>query len=316
MSETENQASKKEAAQAENIEKEEEPLEKVIEPVSQPPNIPGSKLDPITRFALTASYITILPLSKFVKIEGSFSDEQILGGLSKYLPAVGLLIGLILSISSCILNFILGLGGNAPDNSAVKQLLCGVVLTTIWIITTGGLHFDGLMDTADGIFSHRDRRRMLEIMQDSRVGNFGAITGIAAFFLKAAAIAAIAPQALPVVLLLIPAWARLAECYAIGHWSYARSEGKGKIWHDSTAMPRDFILAAILPLITTVIFGILISESAYVTAIFAAFSGLAAGAYLNSRLGGHTGDTYGAVVEACETLTLVALALFGGGFIH
>jgi adenosylcobinamide-GDP ribazoletransferase len=189
--------------------------------------------------------------------------------------------------------------------------LNAVIITIAWLITTGALHFDGLMDTADGIFSHRDQKRMLEIMQDSRVGNFGAITGIAAFALKVSAMAAISPQALPLALFLTPMWARFAEAYAIGHYAYARQEGKGKVWHDTTKVPGDLIIAVILPLILTVLLGIVVSESAYVTAIFAAFSGLAAGSYLNTRLGGHTGDTYGAVVEVSETLTLVGLALLG-----
>jgi adenosylcobinamide-GDP ribazoletransferase len=189
--------------------------------------------------------------------------------------------------------------------------LNAVIITIAWLVTTGGLHFDGLMDTADGIFSHRDRNRMLEIMQDSRVGNFGAITGIAVFALKVSAMAAISPQALPLALFLIPMWSRFAEAYAIGHYNYARAEGKGKVWHDTTKVPKDLIQAVIVPLVLTVVLGIVVSESAYVTAIFTAFGGLAAGAYLNSRLGGHTGDTYGAVVEISETLTLIGLALLG-----
>jgi len=263
--------------------------------------------NPFAQFALATSYITIIPLSKLVKIEGQIegqsSDEQILAGLTKYLPAVGMLVGLIL----CALSFLLSLGPEA----GIRPLLNAVILTIAWIVVTGGLHFDGLMDTADGIFSHRDQKRMLEIMQDSRVGNFGAIAGIAAFALKISAMAAMAPQALPLALFLTPMWARFAEAYTIGHYAYAKPEGKGKVWHDTTKVPKDLILAAILPLILTILLGIVVSESAYVTAIFASFSGLAAAAYLNSRLGGQTGDTYGAVVECSEIFTLVGLALLG-----
>jgi len=279
---------------------------------------------PLAQFALATSYITIIPLSKFIKIESTgdgstdaaqtIGDDQILAGLTKYLPAVGVLIGLPL----CVLALLLGLGtGTGMGLSAGtadisnKSLLNAVILTITWLIITGGLHFDGLMDTADGIFSHRDRKRMLEIMQDSRVGNFGAITGMATFALKVAAMAAMSPQALPLALFLTPTWARFAEAYAIAHYPYAKPDGKGKVWHDTTKVPGDLIKALIVPLIFTIALGVIVSESAYVTAIFAAFSGLAAGAYLNAKLGGHTGDTYGAVVEVSETFTLVGLALIG-----
>jgi len=277
---------------------------------------------PLAQFALATSYITIIPLSKFVKIEGSHTggagdtpilgDEEILAGLTKYLPSVGLLVGLPL----CVLALLLGLGtgtgiGTGSGDISNKALLNAVILTITWLVITGGLHFDGLMDTADGIFSHRDRKRMLEIMQDSRVGNFGAITGIATFVLKVAAMAAMSPQALPMALFLTPAWARFAEAYAIAHYPYAKPEGKGKVWHDTTKVPGDLIQALIVPLLFTIALGVIVSESAYVTAIFAAFSGLATGAYLNAKLGGHTGDTYGTVVEVSETLTLVGMALLG-----
>ena len=46
----------------------------------------------------------------------------------------------------------------------------GVSPAAAWIAVTGGLHLDGLADTADGIFAGRDRERTLEIMRDSRIG--------------------------------------------------------------------------------------------------------------------------------------------------
>ena len=49
---------------------------------------------------------------------------------------------------------------------------------------TGGLHLDGLMDTADGILSHRPREQMLEIMKDSRVGAMGVIVCVLHLLLK------------------------------------------------------------------------------------------------------------------------------------
>ncbi|MBS1995749.1 MAG: adenosylcobinamide-GDP ribazoletransferase, partial [Cyanobacteria bacterium SZAS LIN-2] len=207
---------------------------------AEPEKVPDSKKrrptykHPLAQFALATSYITIIPLSRFIKIEGEpavLGDEEILAGLAKYLPTVGALIGLPL----CVMALLLGLG----ESTANKSLLNAVILAIAWLVITGGLHFDGLMDTADGIFSHRSKERMLEIMQDSRVGNFGAISGICTFVLKVAAMAAMSPQALPLALFLTPMWARFAEVYAIAHYPYARPQGKGKVWHDTTKVPRD-----------------------------------------------------------------------------
>ena len=43
------------------------------------------------------------------------------------------------------------------------------LVVAFWFYLTGGLHADGYMDTADGLFSGRSRERMLEILKDSRV---------------------------------------------------------------------------------------------------------------------------------------------------
>ncbi|MBU6450797.1 MAG: adenosylcobinamide-GDP ribazoletransferase [Cyanobacteria bacterium REEB67] len=269
------------------------------------------KLNVFARFALATSYITIIPLGSLVKVSSEPSsttlDEDILSGLAKYLPAVGLLLGALLAIAAASLNLAPGLEQNA--------LLKGVIITTLWLVITGGLHFDGLMDTADGIFSHRDRGRMLEIMQDPRAGNFAVITGVAVFAMKAVALASLFRHSgvhatvLPTALLLIPAWARFAEAYAIGRYPYAKPEGKGRVWHETMKFPGDLGLALILPLLLTAATGIFISETAFYNAITVIFAGFFCAAYLNSRLGGHTGDTYGTVVEVSETISLIALAL-------
>jgi cobalamin 5'-phosphate synthase/cobalamin synthase len=252
----------------------------------------------LTKFIHAASYVTIIPLARL--LPASTVDEESLNGLAVYLPAVGAVIGAILAVAYFVLDKL-----NTPN------FLLATMITIIWLIVTGGLHFDGLMDTADGIFSHRNRERMLEIMQDSRVGNFAVIAGMAAFALKIAALSAITSQFLPAILLLSPCLARLAETWAIGAFPYARAEGKGKVWHDTMRFPQDLFWAAICPLILLALLGtqeqLLIPTLIYCAINFAI--SLGAGTYLYNRLGGHTGDTYGAVVEIAETLSLVLFAI-------
>lgn len=59
-----------------------------------------------------------------------------------------------------------------------------IVIILTDLITTGGLHLDGLADTFDGIFSYRSKHKMLEIMKDSRLGSNGALALILYFLLK------------------------------------------------------------------------------------------------------------------------------------
>jgi adenosylcobinamide-GDP ribazoletransferase len=249
----------------------------------------------LRRLALTASYVTCLPMYK-MDIE---SSDEMLSGLSKYLPTVGLLIGTCLFLSARALEVL-----HAPP------LVLGATLTVLWFVFTSGLHLDGLMDTADGIFSHQSQPRMLEIMQDPRVGNFGVITGILLLLVKFSALASLASLPLVAAVFVIPACARLAEVYAIGKFSYAREHGKGKIWHDTTDYPRDFWMSAFLPAVCTiaVIWKIQSWKFLAVPAI-TLLAGIICARWLNKKLGGHTGDTYGATVEFAEAAGILAASI-------
>lgn len=251
-------------------------------------------MNPVKKFALTAACVTRLPLCSLPEAD----DSETMAGLSKYLPAVGLLVGAILFGLSALLDLI-----------KAEPLLSAAVLTVAWLLLTGGIHFDGLMDTADGIFSHRDQKRMLEIMADSRVGNFGAMAGWCVLLLKFAALGSLATSSLAGVLLVVPAWARWCETYAIGAFPYLRREGMGKVWHDTTRFPRDLILSSIIPLAATV----WLQHQGWCLAAPAAIAtiacGLAAMHWLKRILGGQTGDTYGATVELAEAGALLLIAL-------
>ncbi|MBR4754191.1 MAG: adenosylcobinamide-GDP ribazoletransferase, partial [Lachnospiraceae bacterium] len=64
-----------------------------------------------------------------------------------------------------------------------NDLLRGVILTVIPVIISGGVHVDGLLDTADALSSHQSVERKLQILKDSHAGAFAIITGILYFLL-------------------------------------------------------------------------------------------------------------------------------------
>ncbi len=248
----------------------------------------------LRRLKITVSYVTCLPLSRI-----DFSEPLLLHGLSKYLPLAGLLIGTLL--------FTLN---SALAMSKAEPIVSAFLLTSAWLILTNGLHFDGLMDTADGIFSHQSKERMLEIMSDSRVGNFGAIAGFIVLIGKLVTIYSLTGASLGACLIVIPAWSRWCELYAIGKFPYAKEEGKGKIWHDTTVFPIDLFKGAMLPLAVTAAFGLAGYPLVWSAMFFCIGSGIVFSHIMNRKLSGQTGDTYGATVEMSELLCLVALAVF------
>ena len=246
----------------------------------------------LNQFALAASYVTSIPGLR--KAE----SEEDLNGLAKFLPTIGTVIGGMLIA-------VLYLVGHFCSN----ELLIAFLVIGAWILITGAIHLDGLMDASDGLLSHRSRDKMLEIMKDSRVGNFGAISGLMLVLAKIFAFSALTGVHQMPVLLLVPAWARWAEVFAIAWYPYARSEGMGKIWHDSTKI-EDLLWSAVIPLIISIILSIQFHSllCLYIAAA-AIIPGLAFSFWVHRTLHGHTGDTYGATVEFSEACALVILAV-------
>lgn len=79
-------------------------------------------------------------------------------------PFVGLGLGLI----GWAVGFVAVAAGMADP-------LVAVLVVGVMIMATGGLHEDGLADTADGLWGGWTRERRLEIMRDSRIGSYGVI---------------------------------------------------------------------------------------------------------------------------------------------
>jgi len=248
------------------------------------------------RFATTISYVTCLHITSG-RTRQSEADLN-LSGLAKYLSAAGVLIGSVLCLILWLLNHL-----------HANTILTACILTIAWLCLTGGLHFDGLMDTADGIFSHQSLERMLEIMADSRVGNYGVMVGVSVLLLKAACLVSLPAQALYPVLLLCPSWARWCESFAMGQFRYVKESGMGKVWHDTIRFPQDLFKGAILPIIISAVVGFVNPVVVGILTAATIFVGLIASYELAKKFGGHTGDTYGSVVELSEVGALLILSL-------
>ncbi len=102
---------------------------------------------------------------------------------------------------------------------------------SVWIAVlllaalSGGLHLDGLADTADGLFSARSRERMLAIMKDSHIGTMGVLALVFAIGLKVAALSSLTLNARLAVLVLMPLAGRTAMVLMLTTLPYARPDG-------------------------------------------------------------------------------------------
>lgn len=188
-----------------------------------------------------------------------------------------------------------------------------VVLLVLPVLLTGGLFLDGFMDSMDGLFSNRPRERVLEIMKDSRVGANAVFAFVSLMFAQFAALSDLAPMRLPPVMFLTPILGRLMLVIAIRRFPYARPQGMGKAFKefsDGATLPVA-TLGAALPIAALLLLAPTLLPLAVAATLVAVLFTLAFGAFVARRLGGLTGDIYGATVTLAETLVLLTFAIGG-----
>ena len=206
-----------------------------------------------------------------------------------YYPLVGLVFAAVLGV----LNHLLG--------SAPALLHAGLPLAA-WVALTGGLHLDGLADTADAwVGGYGDRERTLAIMKDPRSGPMAVVALVLVLLLKFAALVTLVQAGASSVWLLLPMLGRSALLGVFLSTPYIRAGGLGQTL--ANHMPRT---AAWRVLGLCLAVGLLCMGGAVVVGV-AAFLWLRW--LIMRRLGGTTGDTAGALLECLETVLLVALAL-------
>lgn len=237
-------------------------------------------------FALAWRLLTSIPLSFLPAV-----SDRPAGLAAAYYPLVGLILGLLLAGTDWILSFFW------PDSLAAALLLA------LWAGLTGLLHLDGFMDSCDGLLPPRDPARRLEIMKDSRVGAFGVVGAILLLLVKFNALAALPPAVRLPALIVIPTLARWAMTWAMTRYPLARREGTGVFFSAGLGWRQVGVASVIAGAAALVLMGwtgvLLLSITWLVITVVARLA--------MARIGGLTGDVYGAICEVTETTLLLAV---------
>ncbi len=237
---------------------------------------------------IALQFLSSLP----IRLPGMPLPEE-LGRSLLWYPLVGLLLGMLLYGVD-------GLLGGAP------LFLHGALLLTVWVVFSGGLHLDGLADSADAwLGGFGDRERTLLIMKDPRSGPIAVVTLILVLLLKFCALLALIEQQQAVALILAPLIGRSALLGLFLVTPYVRTGGLGQALADH--LPRRtgryVLLASILACL------VLAGLKGAFTVLLAMGCFFCLRRLLMRRLGGTTGDTAGALLELLEMAVLVGLAL-------
>ncbi|SLN40522.1 adenosylcobinamide-GDP ribazoletransferase [Roseisalinus antarcticus] len=208
-------------------------------------------------------------------------------------PLVGLLLGALAALGVQIA-LALGLPAGAAAALALA-LLAGL---------TGGLHQDGLADSADGLWGGRDRARRLEIMRDSRVGSYGVLAIALVLLLQWTALEGlVAAKAHWVALPLAGAASRATMAAVMAALPHARADGLARL--TGRPAPRTAAAAAGLAALACLA---LAPATLPALALVALLSGLTVARLAMARLGGQTGDILGATQQLTELTALLAYA--------
>ena len=172
------------------------------------------------------------------------------------------------------------------------------------MLLTGGLHEDGLADTADGFGGGRTRERTLEIMRDSRIGSYGALALMLSLVIRMSALAVIPADRAFAALLVIGALSRGSMLFGLALLKPARTDGL------SRSLGRISPIALVLGGLIALASSLMLTPFHALTAITASATvAVIVSASARRRIGGHTGDVLGtmSVAVECVLLTLAAI---------
>lgn len=242
-------------------------------------------------FLIALQFLTTFP----IQLKAMPSPQQNAQSLLFY-PIIGLLIGLILFATAYFLN-------------TLPIILLSTLLLVLWIWLTGGLHLDGLADTADAwVGGFGDKERTLSIMKDPACGPIGVLSLIILCLIKWSALYVLLEKKLYLALILFPILGRLAPLFLFLTTEYVRAKGLGS--SIAQYIPKTWAM---------IVFALTLLATGYFvwTGLATAIIFILTLIYLRhkfvQRINGITGDTVGAsieIVEAVSLLSFVALSFY------
>ena len=232
-------------------------------------------------FLIVLSFISIIPA--YVP---SWTAEN-LRYFCVMLPIVGVIFGAFWLMSFHVLGMLAGL----------SSLLRGFMMMILTLALTGGLHLDGLMDTSDAIFSHRDRETRLRILSDTHAGSFAVMACVITLTAKTLLFSELFTQNISgYFLCFVPIYSRLGMAVLLNNLQFAKSNGLAVIL-GSSRNKRDNIFLMIMFAALSIVSMKIIPAMMILCVILHVIICV-------KIFGGITGDLLGAFVEASEVIML------------
>lgn len=229
------------------------------------------------------TFLTAIPLGRRAAIAPRHLESGAL-----LFPLVGGLVGGVVATTAWVASL------------AFPPMIAGVIGVACGILVTGALHLDGLADVADGVGAALSGGDPTEAMRDPRLGVFGGTALVLDLLLKVSVVAALAEgETFPTEAIAAGAVARVAPVALASALPYI---GPRHAWTRAVGW-RTFLGASVL----AVAIGVVTAGWAFAPMVIVAAAGTSiVGRWAAVRLGGTTGDVFGAALELSETLALAA----------
>jgi adenosylcobinamide-GDP ribazoletransferase len=245
-------------------------------------------------FLFAISFLTRFP----VPVNPEY-DEKLPSASTAYYPLVGAIIGLLL----CLVDKLAGM--------FLPVTIVNTLILIALIYLTGGLHLDGFMDSIDGFFSGREKKQVLEIMHDSKVGAFGVIALMLLFLLKFNLLMELKGTIRTAGLILMPTMSRWMILFSAYRYPVAGLSNLAKSFTNYIGLKEVYtgfawLVAVLLSLHYLLQFpylsGLLIFLLSWIVTIIIS-------KIVIKKIEGLTGDVYGMINEIIEVIVLLFLLL-------
>jgi len=238
-------------------------------------------------FIIALQFLTRLPTPSLRDIQ-----EREFGASMVYYPWVGLLLGIIFALTILF------------ATKFLPHSVSAVILLILWVFVTGGLHLDGLADSADAwVGGYGDREKTLRIMKDPACGPIAVAVVVLTLLLKYSALLELISAGALTAIIAAPIVARASTLLLFLTTDYVRVAGLGSAIKKYLPQRTAYLhLALSFSLVLYLTWGKGITLLLIVLIIYYGLRRL-----MINRLGGTTGDTAGAMIEIIEAVSLVAL---------
>lgn len=251
----------------------------------------------IRRICIALGYFTRLRIPERI---GWSANE--LNRAVRYFPLIGAGVG---AITAIVL-----LAGASVSSSSFAIVLS----MTASVLITGAFHEDGLADSADGFGGGYTRERVLGIMQDSRIGSFGAMALILALLGKFALLSDLSGKSLVIAatsLVIAHAASRAIALLVMVLLPYAKPDRPSKAGPVAEGIGIQEwgigLGTGLAPLAFAGACGAIPASAAIAVLVAGGLTLLIATRYFRRRIGGYTGDCLGAVQQISELAIYLAI---------